>query len=70
MSKVVATEVADGVLELLVDVLDELDEVLVDTVVLCLVDVLLVLVVDECGLVVGVPLAMAMRARHTVSRAD
>jgi hypothetical protein len=48
MSKVEATEVADGVpvLELLVDVLDELDKVLVDTVVLCLVETLLALVVD------------------------
>lgn len=70
MSMVVATEVADGVFELLVEVLDEADEVLVDTVVLCLVEVLLVLVVEACELVVGVPLAMAMRTSHTVSRAD
>ena len=52
----VATEVADGVavLAVLVDFLDEL----------------LVPVVDACGLVVGVPLAVAMKARHTVRRID
>lgn len=67
-SKVVATEVADGVaaLELLVVFLDDVDEVLMDAVELCLVETLLDLVVDTCELVGGVPLAMAKRARHTV----
>ena len=47
-----------------------MDEVLVDSVVLCLVETLLILVVDTCELVVGVPLAVAKRDRHTVRRAS
>ena len=43
-----------AVLEVLVDFLDEL----------------LVLLVDTCVLVVGVPLATAMKARHSVRRID
>ena len=57
---------------MLVDVLDELEEeeVLVDAVVLCWVERLLVLVVEAWELVVGAPLAVATKARHAARRME
>lgn len=59
-------------LGVLVDILDELEEeeVLVDAVVLCWVETLLILVVDAWELVVGAPLAVATKARHAVRRTE
>ena len=57
-------------MELLDDVLEEVEEVFVDEIVLCLLETLLVLDVEACELVVGELLLVAIKTRNTVTRGD
>lgn len=72
ISWVVATEVgvADAALEVLVVFVKDFHDILLDENFLCLVETLLVFVVDPCKLVVGVPLTVATKARHAMRRID